>query len=73
MNERLKRVHEESEEIMERTGRYIPPGKLADMMTCAGKIMKTLTTNPFTTSYEDCCFILDVVRQSISLSTGEES
>ena len=57
---------------MRRTGKYIPPYKLSCMAQTAAKILKVITSESYSTSYEDCRFILELVHRQLNFVTGEE-
>jgi len=71
--ERPISVQREAEEIMERTGRYIPPYKLSCMVQTSAKVLKIITSESFAASYEDCRFILTLVERSLDFATEKEA
>lgn len=68
-SEILKR---ECEEITQRTGVYIPPYRLANLMKIAQKITDTLMSNAVCMSYHESLLVLRIVMNAIKEVTGEE-
>lgn len=69
-SEILKR---ECEEITQRTGIYIPPYRLSNLMKIAQKITDTLLTNAVCMSYHESMLVLRIVMNAIRDCTGEEA
>lgn len=59
----------EAEEITQRTGRYIPPYRMASLMRSAQKIADLLVRTDVCTSYEESMIVLDIVRGAILAAT----
>lgn len=68
-SEILKR---ECEEITQRTGIYIPPYRLANLMKIAQKITDTLMSNTVCMTYHESLLVLRIVMNAIREVTGEE-
>ena len=68
-SEILKR---ECEEITQRTGIYIPPYRLSNLMKIAQKITDILLTNAVCMSYHESMLVLRIVMNAIKTCTGEE-
>lgn len=68
-SEILKR---ECEEITQRTGAYIPPYRLANLMKIAQKITDTLMSNAVCMTYHESLLVLRIVMNAIKEATGEE-
>ena len=68
-SEILKR---ECEEIAQRTGIYIPPYRLSNLMKIAQKITDTLMSNAVFMSYHESLLVLRIVMNAIKEITGEE-
>ena len=62
----------EAEEIANRTGRYIPPYRMAYLMRSAQKIVDLLVKTDVCTTYEESIIVLDIVRRAILSVTGKE-
>lgn len=62
----------EAEEIANRTGRYIPPYRMASLMRSAQKILDLLVKTDVCTTYEESIIVLDIVRGAIRSATGKE-
>jgi flavoprotein len=69
-SEILKR---ECEEITQRTGIYIPPYRLSNLMKIAQKITDVLLTNAVCMSYHESMLVLRIVMNAIKDCTGEEA
>jgi len=59
----------EAEEITQRTGRYIPPYRMASLMRSAQKIADLLVRADVCMSYEESVIVLDIVRGAILAAT----
>ena len=68
-SEILKR---EMEEITQRTGQYIPPYRLANLMKTAQKITDMITRCDVCVSYGEAILILRIVMGAIREVTGQE-
>ena len=66
-------VKREAEEITGRTGRYVPPYRLAILMKVAQRIADLLIKADVAMTYSECEMILDIVRAAIRGVTGEEN
>ena len=72
MPQRAKDLSTEAKEAMERTGRFTPPYRLAQIMKTAAKITDQLANIPgITTSYDECLLALEIVRIGIAKARGE--
>jgi hypothetical protein len=65
-------IKREADEIVRRTGRYIPPYRLASLMKMAQRIVDLLTKTDVTVTYSECVIVLSIVRAAIRGATGEE-
>ena len=65
-------MKQEAEEIASRTGRYIPPYRMASLMRSAQKIFDLLVRTDVCTTYEESIIVLDIVRGAIRSATGKE-
>ena len=63
----------ECEEITQRTGRYIPPYRMASLMRTAQKIADMLAKSDICVTYEECTIVLEIVAGAIRSATGQES
>ena len=66
-SEILKR---ECEEITQRTGVYIPPYRLTNLMKIAQKITDVLMTNTVCMSYHESLLVLRIVMNAVNEATG---
>ena len=69
-SEILKR---ECEEITQRTGIYIPPYRLANLMKIAQKITDTLMSNTVCMTYHESLLVLRIVMNAIREVTGDDN
>lgn len=65
-------IKRETEEIVNRTGRYIPPFRLANLMKIAQRIVDLMTKADVMMTYAECALVLDIVRNAIRGVTGDE-
>lgn len=63
----------ECEEITQRTGIYIPPYRLANLMKIAQKITDTLMSNAVCMSYHESLLVLRIVMNAIREVTGDDN
>lgn len=66
-------LKKECEEITQRTGRYIPPYRMAALMRLAQKIAELLTKTEFCITYEECTMVLDIVSGAIQRAIGRNA
>lgn len=62
----------EAEEITQRTGRYIPPYRVASLTRTAHKVVELLTKTDVCITFEEILIVLDIVRTTICKATGKE-
>ena len=63
---------QEAEEISQRTGRYIPPYRLASLMRTAQKITDTIIKADVCMTYEETLIVLEIVSGAVRSATGKE-
>lgn len=61
----------EADDIFKRTGRYIPPYRMAFLMRIAQKIVEVILKSDMCATYEEYMIILDIVRNAIQSATGK--
>lgn len=61
----------EVEEITQRTGRHIPPYRLANLMKSAQKVMDFITKADVCVTYEEALLVLRIVTRMIQDVTGD--
>lgn len=61
----------EVDDITQRTGRYIPPYRLANLMKTAQKVTDLITKSDVCVTYEESMMVLSIVRSAIREITGE--
>ena len=66
-------IKRECEDIIARTGIYVPPYRLSTVLAKAGKVFDVLTKNDVCTSYAECLLTLKVVMNAIKQVTGEDT
>ena len=62
----------ECEEITQRTGIYILPYRLANLMKTAQKVTELITKSDCCVSYHESMLILRIVMNAVREVTGEE-
>lgn len=72
MNATADYIKREAEEIVGRTGRYIPLYRMANLMKSAQKITDYLVKADLAMTYEECVIVLNIVRSTIQSITGKE-
>lgn len=65
-------IKSEANEITGRTGRYIPPWRMANLMKAAQKIADLLVKTDIAMTYEECEIVLKIVLNTIKALTGKE-
>ena len=65
-------LKKECEEITQRTGRYIPPYRMAALMRMAQKVTELITKTEICITYEECAMVLDIVSGAIQSATGRD-
>lgn len=71
MNTTAEFIKREADEITARTGRYIPPYRMANIMNTAQKVMKLVVQSDISMTYEEIQMVLDVVKIAVGKATGE--
>lgn len=65
-------IKREADEITSRTGRYIPPYRMANLMKSAQKIADFLVKTDLAITYEECETVLNIVLNTIRAMTGRD-
>lgn len=65
-------IKREADEIASRTGRYIPPYRMVNLMKSAQKIADFLVKADLAITYEECEIVLKIVSNTIKSLTGKE-
>lgn len=65
-------IKREAEEISGRTGRYIPPYRMANLMKSAQRIAELMVKADLGMTYEECVIVLNIVQSTIRVITGKE-
>lgn len=65
-------IKREAEEITGRTGRYIPPYRMANLMKSAQRITDLMVKTDLAMTYEECVIVLNIVQSTIRAITGKE-
>jgi hypothetical protein len=66
-------IKHEANEIAGRTGRYIPPYRMVNLMKAAQKIADFLVKADLAMTYEECEIVLNIVMNTIRAITGKEN
>jgi hypothetical protein len=64
-------IKHEAQEIAGRTGLYIPPYRMANLMKTAQRIVDLLVKADLAMAYRECMIVLDIARNAIRTITGE--
>ena len=71
MNSTHDYIKQEAQEIAGRTGLYIPPYRMGNLMKAAQRIVDLLTKADLAITYRECLLVLDIVRNAIGAVTGD--
>ncbi len=63
-------IKREANEISARTGRYIPPYRMVNLMKTAQRIAEFLIKADLAITYEECEITLNIVLNTIKTITG---
>ena len=66
-----ERFQREADEITQRTGRYIAPYRLANLMKTAQKITDILIRSDVCATYDEISLILQIVNGAVNSATGQ--
>ena len=66
-------LKKECEDIVKRTGIYVPPYRMASVLAKASKVFDVMIKNDVCTSYAECLLTLRVVMNAIKEVTGEDN
>lgn len=63
----------EAEEITGRTGRYIPPYRLANLMKTSQRITDLIVRSDVAMTYDEIQLVLGIVQQAVGKAIGKET
>ena len=66
-------IKHEADEIASRTGRYIPPYRLANLMKTAQRITDLLVRSDIAMTYNEIQLVLDVDQSAVGKAIGKET
>ena len=66
-----ERFQREADEITQRTGRYIAPYRLANLMKTAQKITDILIRSDVCATYDEISLVLQIVNGAVNSATGQ--
>ena len=66
-------IKHEAAEITSRTGRYIPPYRLANLMKTAQRITDLITRSDIAMTYEEIQLVLGIVQGAVGRAIGKET
>ena len=66
-------IKHEADEIASRTGRYIPPYRLANLMKIAQRITDLLVRSDIAMTYDEIQLVLGVVQGAVGRAIGREA
>ena len=65
-------IKREADEIASRTGRYIPPYRLSNLMKTAQKITEMIVRSDVAMTYEEIHLVLGIVQGAVGKAVGRE-
>ena len=66
-------IKHEADEIASRTGRYIPPYRMANLMKTAQKVTDLLARADIAMTYEEIQMVLGIVQGAVCKATGRDT
>lgn len=66
-------IKREADEITGRTGRYIPPYRMANLMKTAQRVTDLITRSDIAMTYEEIQLVLDIVQGAVSRAIGRDA
>ena len=65
-------IRHEAEEIASRTGRFIPPYRLANLMKTAQRITDLIVRSDVAMTYDESQLVLGIVQGAVGRAVGKE-
>lgn len=65
-------IRHEADEITSRTGRYIPPYRLANLMKTAQMITNQIVRSDIAMTYDEIQIVLGIVQGAVCRAVGKE-
>ena len=65
-------IRHEADEITSRTGRYIPPYRLANLMKTAQVITNQIVRSDIAMTYDEIQIVLGIVQGAVGRAIGKE-
>lgn len=65
-------IRREADEIASRTGRYIPPYRLANLMKTSQRITELITRSDVAMTYDEIQLVLGIVQGAVGKAIGKE-
>ena len=65
-------IRHEAEEITSRTGRFIPPYRLANLMKTAQRITDLIVRSDVAMTYDEIQLVLGIVQGAVGRAVGKE-
>lgn len=65
-------IRHEADEITSRTGRYIPPYRLANLMKTAQLITNQIVKSDIAMTYEEIQIVLGIVQGAVGRAIGKD-
>lgn len=66
-------IRHEAEEIASRTGRFIPPYRLANLMKTAQRITDLIVRSDVAMTYDEIQLVLGIVQGAVGRAVGKEA
>ncbi len=66
-------IKHEADEIASRTGRFIPPYRLSNLMKAAQRITELIVRSDIAMTYEEIQLVLGIVQGAVGKAIGKEN
>lgn len=66
-------IKHEADEIASRTGRYIPPYRMANLMKTAQRVTDLLARSDIAMTYDEIQMVLGIVQGAVCKATGRDA
>lgn len=66
-------IRHEADEIASRTGRYIPPYRLANLMKTSQRITDIIARSDVAMTYEEIQLVLGIVQGAVGKAIGKDA
>lgn len=66
-------IKHEADEITSRTGRYIPPYRLANLMKTAQRVIDIISRSDVAMTYDEIQLVLGIVQGAVGKAIGRDT